>query len=175
MCCTRLFRARGGGIIACNRVCSAMESTMLRRGLMPLAPTIAEFHSKHPYDNNVDEWGIVHFPPAVMSVCNRIEITFDPRTRTEANRQAAPQRCATACNFNSSCACTALNLQQGFHSIFRLPKPITAVAKVFREVNATARASCLKEHLRVAHWLCSRHAMQGFKSIISWPFRPSSP
>jgi hypothetical protein len=63
-----------------------MESTQMRRGFLPLESTIAEFHSKHPYDNNADEWGIVHFPPAAMSVCERMQISFDPKTRTESNR-----------------------------------------------------------------------------------------
>jgi hypothetical protein len=63
-----------------------MESSQLRRGFLSLAPTVSDIHSKHPYDNNADEWGLVQFPPAVMSVCVRIVITFDPKTRTESNR-----------------------------------------------------------------------------------------
>jgi len=65
---------------------SAMESTQMRRGFLSLAPTVSEIHSKHPYDNNADEWGLVLFPPAVMSVCVRIAISFDPKTRTESKR-----------------------------------------------------------------------------------------
>lgn len=64
----------------------AMESTQMRRGFLSLANTISEFHSKHPYNNNADEWGIVQFNPAAKSVCVRIEIVFDPKTRTESNR-----------------------------------------------------------------------------------------
>jgi hypothetical protein len=59
----------------------------MRRGFMSLATTVSEHHSKHPYDNNADDWGVVQFDPAAKSVCVRIDIVFDPKTRTESNRQ----------------------------------------------------------------------------------------
>ena len=63
-----------------------MESTQLRRGFLPLDNTVAEYHSKHPYDNDTDEWGFVQFAPVVKSVCVKIHISFDPKTRTETGR-----------------------------------------------------------------------------------------
>jgi hypothetical protein len=65
-----------------------MECTQLRRGFLPLDNTVAEYHSKHPYDNDSDEWGVVHFAPVVKSACVRINISFDPKTRTETGRFA---------------------------------------------------------------------------------------
>ena len=63
-----------------------MESTQLRRGFLPLDNNVAEYHSKHPYDNDTDEWGVVQFAPVVKSVCVKIHISFDPKTRTETGR-----------------------------------------------------------------------------------------